>query len=172
MSQHFVWVSGALFFVCRRYWSLHKPMHFYTNVMAKPKSPTHYTEVHFHAPVGQYIDYIENQTVSFDKDMKMHVANIAHSNIPQDTSKGKEYCEYICREKLDEQGIYTIDEFEKKFGAATKGTAPELAEFLIRYKAQGLLNFKKHTKKQIYDNLRKHFPEMRDYDYPNFAAAY
>jgi hypothetical protein len=58
------------------------------------------------------------------------------------------------------------------FANATKGTAPELAAFLKRYKAQGILNFMRHSKRQIYDNLRAHYPEMRDYDYPNFAAAY
>ena len=84
----------------------------------------------------------------------------------------KEYCLYICREKLEEQGIYTLDEFEKMFANATKGTAPELASFLKRYKAQGTLNFMRHSKRQIFDNIRAHYPEMREYDYPNFAAAY
>lgn len=136
--------------------------------MGKEKSITHHTEVHFHAPVGQYIDYIENQTVCFDKDMKMQVAQVAHTS-EQETKK---YCPYICREKLAEQGIYTIDEFEDMFSNATKGTAPELAAFLKKYKAQGLLDFKGHNKKQIFDTLRVHFPEMRDYEYPNFTAAY
>lgn len=136
--------------------------------MGKDKSITHHTEVHFHAPVGQYIDYIENQTVCFDKDMQMHIAHIGQTQ-PQ---KAVQCCAYICREKLMEQGLYTLDEFERMLGNATKGTAPELAEFLKRYKAQGLLDFKGHSKKQIFDNLRAHFPEMRDYDYPNFAAAF
>lgn len=84
----------------------------------------------------------------------------------------REYCIYICREKLEEQGIYTLDEFEKMFANATKGTAPELAGFLKRYKEQGTLDFMGHSKRQIFDNIRAHYPEMREYDYPNFAAAY
>lgn len=84
----------------------------------------------------------------------------------------REYCIYICREKLEEQGIYSLDEFEKMFANATKGTAPELAGFLKRYKAQGTLDFMGHTKRQIFDNIRAHYVEMREYDYPNFAAAY
>jgi len=84
----------------------------------------------------------------------------------------KEYCIYICREKLEEQGIYSLDEFEKMFANATKGTAPELAGFLKRYKAQGTLDFMGHSKRQIFDNIRAHYVEMREYDYPNFAAAY
>ena len=78
----------------------------------------------------------------------------------------KEYCEYICREKLKEQGLYTLDEFEQMMANATKEPALQFAKFLV------ILNFMGHSKKQIFDNLRKHFPEMRDYDYPNFAAAY
>ena len=127
----------------------------------------------FHGPVGQQIAHIDHQTVSFDKDMNMHIAQVENSNISQTTNSSEhDYCEYICREKLAEQNIYTLDEFERMFCNATKGTAPELAAFLKRSRAQGLLNFKKHTKKQIFDNLRKHFPEMRVYDYPNFAAAF
>ena len=141
--------------------------------MEKKKSATHYTEVHFHAPVGQYIDYIENQTVSFDKDMKMQIGQVGNSQEAQPyTPSAKSYCEYICREKLAEQNIYTVDEFEQMFSNATKGTAPELAAFLKRYKSQGLLDFKKHTKKQVFDTLRKHFSEMREYEYPNFAASF
>ena len=88
----------------------------------------------------------------------------------QDVSK--EYCEYICRERLQEQGLYSLDEFEQMLANATKGIAPDLAAFLKRYKAQGVMNFMGHTKRQIFDNLRAHFPEMRNYDYPNFAAAF
>lgn len=52
---------------------------FFITVMDKKKSATHFTEVHFHAPVGQYIDYIEHQTVTFDKDMNMHIAHLANN---------------------------------------------------------------------------------------------
>ena len=86
--------------------------------------------------------------------------------------RNKEYCEYICRERLQEQGLYSLDEFEQMLANATKGIAPDLAAFLKRYKAQGVIDFMGHSKRQIFDNLRKHFPEMRNYDYPNFAAAF
>lgn len=130
-------------------------------------------EFHFHAPVGQQIAHIDTQYVSFDKNMQMHIANVESSNISQPATPSKtDYCEYICIEKVLEQGIYTLDEFEAMMAKAVKGTAPELAAFLKRYKKQGLLDFKGHSKKQIFDNLGLHFPEMRDYDYPNFAAAF
>lgn len=82
------------------------------------------------------------------------------------------YCEYINREKLKELNLYTIDEFEAMFAKATKGTAPELAAFLKKYRDLKMLDFGKHDKKQIFENLRAHFKEMRQYEYPNFAAAY
>ncbi len=83
-----------------------------------------------------------------------------------------DYCMYICREKLQDQGIYTIDEFEQMMADASKGIASDFAGFLKRYKAQGVLDFMSHSKKQIFENLRAHYAEMRQYAYPNFAAAF
>ena len=84
----------------------------------------------------------------------------------------KEYCIYICRDKLQEQGIYTLDEFEDMLANASKGIASDFAAFLKRYKEQGILDFMGHSKRKIFDYFRAHYPEMRAYDYPNFAAAY
>jgi hypothetical protein len=92
--------------------------------------------------------------------------------IQKEKTKSKNYCIYICREKLQEQGIYTLDEFEQMMSNASKGNAPDFAAFLKRYKSQGVLNFMGHSKRQIFDNLRAHYPEMRAYEYPNFAAAF
>ena len=126
-------------------------------------------------------------TINYNDHHKEFTINGATSNVPEivrsffsedvvpveeNKTVQKEYCIYICREKLEEQGIYTIDEFENMFANASKGTAPELAAFLKRYKAQGILNFMGHSKRQIFDNIRAHYSEMREYDYPNFAAAY
>lgn len=52
----------------------------------------------------------------------------------QQSDQPRSYCEYINREKLQEFNIYTIDEFEAMFAKATKGTAPELAAFLKKYR--------------------------------------
>ena len=140
--------------------------------MDKKKSATHYTEVHFHAPVGQYIDYIENQTVTFDKDMQMHVAQVGQMSAQPIEADAKDYCIYINRKNLQEQGLYSLNEFEQMMANATKGIAPDLAAFLKRYDKQGILDFLGHNKRQIFDNLRAHFPEIRNYDYPNFAASF
>ena len=86
--------------------------------------------------------------------------------------QAKEYCEYINREKLAEQHMYTLDKFEAMFAKATKGEAPELAAFLKKYEKLGVLEFKGHSKRRIYDTLRAHFKEMRDYTYQNFTMAY
>ena len=123
-------------------------------------------------------DNHREMTINVTKDT--NVAELVRSFMGGDTtdissethSASKEFCPYICRDKLKEQGIYTLEEFEAMFARATKGNAPELAEFLKRYKEQGILDFMGHTKKQIYNTLRKHFHEMRDYTYTNFAAAF
>lgn len=90
----------------------------------------------------------------------------------QDAKQPKEYCEYINREKLAEQKRYSLDEFEAMFAKATKGEAPELAAFLQKYQKLGVLDMKGHNKKKIYETLRAHFKEMRDYSYQNFTTAY
>ena len=92
--------------------------------------------------------------------------------VQEEKTAHKDYCEYICREKLQEQGLYTLDEFEQMIANASKGIASDFAAFLKRYKDQGILNFMGHSKRQIFDNFRAHYPEMRAYEYPNFAAAF
>lgn len=92
--------------------------------------------------------------------------------VQEETPAQKEYCVYICREKLQEQGIYTLDEFENMMANASKGIATDFATFLKRYKAQGILNFMGHSKRKIFDYFRAHYPEMRAYEYPNFSAAF
>ena len=84
----------------------------------------------------------------------------------------REYCEYINREKLAEQGMYTLDEFEDMFAKATQDKAPQLAAFLKKYEQLKILDFKGHDRKQIYKNLRAHFPQMRHYSYTNFTLYY
>ena len=84
----------------------------------------------------------------------------------------REYCEYINREKLAEQGMYTLDEFEDMFAKATQDKAPQLAAFLKKYEQLKILDFKGHDRKQIYKNLRAHFPQMRYYSYTNFTLYY
>lgn len=128
-------------------------------------------EFHFHAPVGQNIANVEHMDVHLDKDGQIQVMNAEHMGTLEE-KPAESYCEYINREKLAEQNIYTLDEFETLFAKATKGEAPELAAFLHKYEKLGILDFKGHSKKKIYENLRAHFKEMREYSYTNFTAAY
>ena len=101
-------------------------------------------------------------------------SNVSKDVVPlqEEKTEPRDYCIYICREKLREQGLYTLDEFELMMIEASKDSAAQFAKFLVRYRQQGILNFMGHSKRQIFDNLRAHFPEMRKYDYPNFSAAY
>lgn len=125
---------------------------------------------------AQKPEYIENQVNNNCQQFFGKVENcvfaMAGSHVGMPTSSTKNYCEYINREKLAEQGTYTLDEFEEMFAKATKGEAPELAVFLKKYQKIGILDFKGHSKRKIYDTLRAHFKEMRDYSYQNFTMAY
>ena len=125
----------------------------------------------FHGNVGQNIANVEEMEVHMDKDGQIQVMNAEQIAAPEEKPV-ESYCEYINREKLAEQDIYTLDEFEKRFAKATKGEAPELAAFMHKYEKLGILDFKRHGKKKIYDTLCAHFKEMREYSYTNFAAAY
>ncbi len=91
---------------------------------------------------------------------------------PRQEQQKKEYCEYINREELAKQGMYTLDEFEDMFAKATQEKAPQLAAFLRKYEQRKILDFKGHDRKKIYKTLRAHFPQMRHYSYPNFDSYY
>lgn len=82
------------------------------------------------------------------------------------------YCEYISRENLKEQGLYSLDEFEQMIAKAAKETSTQFATFLKKYRQQGNLDFHGHSKMQIYKNFRAHYPQMRAYNYNTFAAAF
>ena len=82
------------------------------------------------------------------------------------------YCEYINRENLREQGLYSLDEFEQMIGNAVKLPSTQFAEFLKKYKKQGNLDFQGQSIKQIFDYFRANYPQMRAYKYNTFAAAF
>ena len=151
---------------------------FLSKPMDKRKSSNHYTEVHFHAPVGQYIDYIENQTVTFDKDMNMQVANVGNSKpskettAPQGTIPKPISLPFFVPDKLIELGTYTVDEFETIYHKAVKEGAPVLAPFLKHYGELSVFHFKGYNKKQIYESLKAFFGDEMAFGYPNFVAYY
>ena len=82
------------------------------------------------------------------------------------------YCEYIHRENLREQGLYSLDEFENMIAKAVKQPSTQFAEFLKKYKKQGNLDFHGQNKIQIFEYFRAHYPQMRAYKYNTFAAAF
>ena len=121
----------------------------------------------------EYIEHQENNNCQqFFGPVSGCVFAMPGSYVGMPNASDKTYCEYINREELAKQGLYTLDEFEEMFAKATKGEAPELAAFLKKYLKLGILEFKGHSKRKIYDTLRAHFKEMRDYSYTNFASFY
>lgn len=92
--------------------------------------------------------------------------------VPEEPSYSKDYCEYIHRENLREQGLYSLDEFEQMIANAVKLPSTQFAEFLKRYRDQGNLDFHGHSIIQIYEYFRSHYPQMRAYKYNTFAAAF
>ena len=121
----------------------------------------------------EYIEHQENHNCQqFFGPVSGCVFAMAGSYVGMPNASDKNYCEYINREELAKQGMYTLDEFEGMFAKATKGEAPELAAFLKKFGQRKILEFKGHSKRKIYDTLRAHFKEMRDYSYTNFASFY
>lgn len=51
--------------------------------------PSHVTNNHFYAPIGQHIDHVENQYVSFDKDMKMQIGEVQNQQTTPPAEESK-----------------------------------------------------------------------------------
>ena len=83
-----------------------------------------------------------------------------------------DYCPYIDRNVLIEHNLYTPMEFESMLRKACEDEAPVLADFLHKNQKYGYLDFHGDSKKQIYNNLRAYFPNMRQYSYQNFASYF
>lgn len=91
---------------------------------------------------------------------------------PDENAKPQHVCEYIHRENLRKQGLYSLDEFEQMIVNAVKLPSTQFADFLKKYKKQGNLDFHGQSKKQIFEYFRKNYPQMRAYEYNTFAAAF
>ena len=125
--------------------------------MNKKKSVTHYTEVHFHAPVGQYIDYIENQTVAFDKDMNMQIRDIG--------SVAQEQHLILLTAQCIKEG--KAQEVENELRSAASGSAKKLLQCIRMNEALGYIDTKNLSSQALYDELNACFGLK--YTYQNFA---
>lgn len=80
------------------------------------------------------------------------------------------YCEYLVPEVLT-QHCESVDGYEEMLKVHCKRDAATLVSFLQSGEERGCLHFKKHSKKQIFETLKAHFPDTIKYTYPNFNDA-
>lgn len=81
-------------------------------------------------------------------------------------------CRYIDLNALNREGLYSLDEFDKKMKQAAESEARVLCDFLHKYEKIGYLDFHAESKKSIFRHLRECYPTMRQYKYNNFAANF
>lgn len=82
-----------------------------------------------------------------------------------------DYCTYIVRENIATSNLYTLNEYEAQLKRQCQKEAKTLIEFLIRGENLGYLDFGRDKLKDIYNELKMHFPNSIKYSYTNFAAA-
>ena len=84
----------------------------------------------------------------------------------------KQTMPFIVSEKLEELGLYTLEEFQCLYREAVGGNAKTLASFLKKYRELKVLDFDGKNKKQIFNKLQECFPDQIKYDYNNFISYY
>ena len=84
----------------------------------------------------------------------------------------KQTMPFIVSEKLEELGLYTLEEFQCLYREAVGGNAKTLASFLKKYHELKVLDFECKNKKQIFNKLQECFPDQIKYDYNNFISYY
>ena len=84
----------------------------------------------------------------------------------------KQTMPFIVSEKLEELGLYTLEEFQSLYREAVGGNAKTLASFLKKYRELKVLDFEGKNKKQIFNKLQECFPDQIKYDYNNFISYY
>lgn len=94
---------------------------------------------------------------------------------PQDTTCAKnaqvttqQPLPFFVPEKLEELGLYTLEQFTAMYREAVEGDAHTLADFLHKYEKVGVFDFRGYEKKEIHETLMAYFPNMRAYSYTNF----
>ena len=75
---------------------------------------------------------------------------------------------FFVSEKLEELGLYTVEQFTAMYREAVEGDAHTLADFLHKYEKVGVFDFRGYEKKEIHETLMAYFPNMRAYSYTNF----
>ena len=145
-------------------------------------------ENHFYGSIGQHIDHVDNMSVTFDKDMNMHIEQLdelhaekrgdIQSKESTDAKNATVHREpnqqlpFLVLEKLEELGLYTYEQFATMYRKAVEGDAHTLADFLHKYEKVGVFDFRGYEKNEVYEALREYFPTMKTYKYNNFVTYF
>ena len=81
-------------------------------------------------------------------------------------------CPYINIEGVQQTGIWQPEQLENKLREACEQDSKTLANFLKENEKKGYLDFHGDSKTKILENLRAHFPSMRQYGYNTFATYF
>ena len=79
---------------------------------------------------------------------------------------------FIVSAKLEELGLYSLEEFHCLYREAVGGNAKTLASFLKKYRELRVLDFEGKNKKQIFTKLQECFPDQISYDYHTFISYF
>jgi hypothetical protein len=79
---------------------------------------------------------------------------------------------FIVSVKLEELGLYSLEEFHRLYREAVGGNAKTLASFLEKYRGLRALDFEGKNKKHIFTKLQECFPDQISYDYNNFISYF
>ena len=100
---------------------------------------------------------------------KEEVAPKTDDEVP--TNHAQNTLPFVVPEKLAQLNLYSLSEFEGIYRQAVESDAKTLAKFLKKYGDLKVLDFGNLDKKQIFDTLKKRFPQI-GYGYRNFTQYF
>ena len=98
--------------------------------------------------------------------------NSMGSKVGKTEGVSKQTMPFIVSPKLEELGLYTLEEFQCMYREAVGGNAKTLASFLKKYRELKVLDFEGKNKKQIFTKLQDCFPDLIKYEYTNFQSYF
>ena len=84
----------------------------------------------------------------------------------------KQTLPFLVPAKLQELGVYTLEEFENKYREAVEGGANVLAPFLKKYRELQVLDMGRRNKKETFEELKAFFGDQMRFGYTNFVAYF
>ena len=110
--------------------------------------------------------------VSKDADVSELIRAFMGDSKQQNPPKQNLTFPFIVPQKLEELGLYTLEEFQCMYREAVEGNAKTLASFLKKYHDLYVLDFEGKNKKQIFNTLQAFFPNQIKYEYNNFLSYF